>query len=1469
MEFKASDKGKAPLYISDTGSWTGYYQISLVKDVGDEELITLNDGNNPPQTLSGSIDLPGDKDKITIENTTATKKTVLVTIRPSNNSHIIPQLILSGKTSESLIIEIGPSSPGNTTRMDILATSMNINHIGSVGEYDLEIVEINDDIAEKRESELVGGVATESARFDYETDTDTFSFKVPEAGNYMVSITSPSGQPIRFESKIQYKNADLSNIDLARLVNPQFSTTLFLENSTELIVQMISRGSVGDYTVTLEKSNDIENLSDHIPDNRSTVSEIILAENARSFSGRIEFAKDSDWIKIKSDKSGRYIINLSGIGVSGLADPFLEIRDEYGALLASNDDLGPSSRNSNINIFIQADRDYFAVVKGFNNSIGTYEIQGITAANHVDTNDDIGDIESSLIKSIGGSISGSDQSIIDISFDRDAFRYIAPQSGQLTISIDSTSGLDPILEIVRSNDLKTIASNDDNGLSSNSKIIIDILSGQELLFVAGGYERSIGSYKITWGLIESPPSEPDDAPPTFSEFFHSILSQHDLPVANSTTRLSASISTIADIDVYRWKPLTTGTVSISMESTSGSQFDPHLRILSSTGDLKAKDDDNGNGLDSLITNFKVNSGETYYIECSSSSGQSKGSYNLNATLTNKPTISDFDIYADEAPASAGLSIPIIQFDGSIGGVVGKIQNPLPGPHLISKVGNDTDMYQVTMPGDGGAIDIQVNPVILPGVPRGRLQPSLIILDSSMRITHRFSYADRSAAAQNLTISAAAKSTFYLQVSGESGSSGSYLISLTRRQDDVVDGSTPILEYDVPQNHAIQFPGDTDTFGIQTSNTERLRVEVEILKKTDLVESAVLVLKDETGLEIARSVNSGSESIINIEIDTIPGRTIYATVSGYGNDLPAYSIQTDNIPIIADDEAGDSILTARQMTLLPGSDPETYLATLSDTTKSSPSLQSSTDIDAWSFIASKNGLYKFAISLPSFISSASIQRYYRSMNPINAGTFHSDSFGNLSFEFSARAGENILIQIGGQDKNSEQRLFLPEIIDYSFSVSFSKEATNIVATSDIMRSVGAVLDDSFSTHFKQLLSESNPSSNDDNETRAINSVNNNLAAVLQHISTQFNTPIFVLWLDPVDFILTDGKGLAIGSREQTGNISQIAAAGISNRANLDLVVIPNPNTKDFKVDLFGVGGGRILGGAFLINPGNQPSVTYSPIIVGNINNGFSEFIQLELVFDNHVNPPERPEKIINPINPSGISNPDIITRIDSTLLSTSFATVFNSVINTLPVAGDFFATTILTSELPESTESAYHVSGKNFFKQDLWILWMSRIDGFVIAPVTGAITIFAGSLKRIPGGSAILELAGHLVKPTANAFTSTAQAVTNAVVESKLIQDFGHWHTFLANPIWTDTIKNAIAKSILLPSINGPTMAIPVPVEIAPAPSNLPDTPQFDPGTMVVLVAGWGLLMRKSNKNKHCDSQLPLLDTIRSSNFFNK
>ena len=77
---------------------------------------------------------------------------------------------------------------------------------------------------------------------------------------------------------------------------------MFLENSTELIVQMISRGSVGDYTVTLEKSNDIENLSDHIPDNRSTVSEIILAENARSFSGRIEFAKDSDWIKIKSDK---------------------------------------------------------------------------------------------------------------------------------------------------------------------------------------------------------------------------------------------------------------------------------------------------------------------------------------------------------------------------------------------------------------------------------------------------------------------------------------------------------------------------------------------------------------------------------------------------------------------------------------------------------------------------------------------------------------------------------------------------------------------------------------------------------------------------------------------------------------------------------------------------------------------------------------------------------------------------------------------------------------------------------------------------------------------------------------------------------------------------------------------------------------------------------------------------------------
>lgn len=1449
LEFKPERSGTAQLFISDSGLWSGYYTIKSTREDSDEYEININQSSESRQSKLGKIDLPGDRDSITIRNETTLHKTVRVSMRPADQSAILPKIIHKGQSdrtheenSDSFIVTL---EPDKNKPYKFYATGMDGNGYGSTGDYIINVEEISDDVFFNQTKVLnwTGDEATGSGRFDYETDTDTFEFDIMETGNYTFSVTFPSGPPARFETQLQYENENKEKTDLARVVNPQLTTSLFLDDSKKLVIQMISHESVGDYNVTLHKSNETGDIADFIPDNISTDYALNIGDSSGAFFGNIEVARDSDWIKINVEKPGRYIISLSSEGVSGLTDPNLSIRNEDGTLIARNDDSAPGDKNSTIMTMLAPGQDYYAVVEGFNRSVGRYVLEGVLAAHAPAVSNDIGDIDSTSFKQLGNSTSGFEQSTIDISFDRDAFLFIVPQSGQLTVSLDSTGGLDPVLELVRPNNSITIARNDDHGLSSNSEITLDVLSGQELFFLASGFESSIGSYFINWHLGESLTTNDNDAPATFNDFIETGDSPFDVKELLPISRISASISTTADIDVYRWKPSTEGNFSIAMDSAIGPQFDTFLRILNSMGNLVEKDDDNGNGLDSLIKGFNVKADETYYIECSSSSGLSKGAYILSMTKIDAPDNADFNVFADEAPATVDFSTPIIQFDGAVGGVAGNIYNYFTGPYLPADLGNDTDTYAVNMPGNGGAIEIQVTPATLPGMRPGNLQPSIIILDSSMRIIHRFSYTDRFGLLNNPIIAVPAKSTFYIQISGANHSSGGYLISLNRKPDDVVDGFAPLLEYDVPYIHAIQFAGDTDTFEVQSTDSERLRVTVDPKRETN---SVIIVLKDETGIEIARSGLSAQGSTRTIEVDVIPGRPVYATVSGLGTDMPDYLIQVSNIPAISGDEAGDSALTARQMTLLPGKPTETYIATSTENVNSRPSIQSPSDVDTWSFIAQSSGVYDVSVEPRSTISSASILRTYRNLSPISAGTFYPDSQGNLIFSFSARAGEEILITIDGGKSESNTRSSQPRVFHYSLSVSFSNRGIQSVATTDLMRQVGAILDDSFSEFFRELLRTSNPNNGNDDEIIAIDSVSHDLVSVLQNLSTRFNIPFVCIWLDPVDFTLTDGKGAVISSREQTGNVSQIAAAGISNRANLDLVIIPNPSSNSFKIDLYGIGGGRILGGALIVDPrGATPS--FSSIIVKNIPNGDFESLQLDLVFDGVNLGINTPPGV--PTSPSENNNASTVAQLDPTLVTTFFITTFDSVISALPFAGDSPAELKTENDLLDSKQSAFHLSGVRSHTPNVLSLWLNRVNHFIVSPVAGTIYNITRSLQAMPGGSAISQMAGDIARPAANAISATARSVNAVIVESKIVQDWGYWNGLLAHPALSHTMKTIIEKPTLVPPVNATTTGIAGPAEIAPAQTVLPNDKVIDPEIMIVL-AGWGIITRKDRKNNH-------------------
>ena len=197
------------------------------------------------------------------------------------------------------------------------------------------------------------------------------------------------------------------------------------------------------------------------------------------------------------------------------------------------------------------------------------------------------------------------------------YRFTPASSGSWTIFTSDRGSSDPYLELYNSRGVM-IAYDDDGGDDSrNSRIVIDLNSGEEYTINAMFYGSGTGSYTLT--VMPTPEIQ--------------VLS---IPGPGGGARVMGATR-------YEFTPNSSGVWEIETSDCGGS--DPYLEIYNTNGVMIDYDDDGGSGYNAMLI-LNLNAGETYIINARFY-GSGTGEYTLTVRLG-----------SDSAnPGFAGTTIP--------------------------------------------------------------------------------------------------------------------------------------------------------------------------------------------------------------------------------------------------------------------------------------------------------------------------------------------------------------------------------------------------------------------------------------------------------------------------------------------------------------------------------------------------------------------------------------------------------------------------------------------------------------------------------------------------------------------------------------------------------------------------------------------------------------------------------------------
>jgi VCBS repeat-containing protein len=390
------------------------------------------------------------------------------------------------------------------------------------------------------------------------------------------------------------------------------SFTLALDRATGIYT--ITSSSFGvDRLTGVEKvvfRNTVWSLADTIPGGISTTTTVTVGA---AVNGVIDFVGDTDWYRVSLQTGFAYQVALTGQTASGpaLPDPFLSIRNTFGALLESNDDratgqldaflqFAPGTTNTYILAVESAERAADGTTGGYALNIVRDELGTVASRANVPAFDS-GDI--GFVDGVISPAGDSDWFMVTLTAGV-TYRFDAAGSASDGAFIPATLA-DPRLAVMDANGTELRADND-SGVSRNASLhFTPTTTGTYFIAVSENGNDATGSYRLV--LNRAPASG-------------------TLAIGGS---VSGSVSPAGDIDEYSVS-LVAGTTYVF--SASSSEFDTFLELLNPQNSVVSSNDDTSPGNNSQLTYTPTTSG-TFTAAVRASAYNSNGSFTLAVTST--------------------------------------------------------------------------------------------------------------------------------------------------------------------------------------------------------------------------------------------------------------------------------------------------------------------------------------------------------------------------------------------------------------------------------------------------------------------------------------------------------------------------------------------------------------------------------------------------------------------------------------------------------------------------------------------------------------------------------------------------------------------------------------------------------------------------------------------------------------------
>ncbi|CAK0742469.1 conserved hypothetical protein [Gammaproteobacteria bacterium] len=605
--------------------------------------------------------------------------------------------------------------------------------------------------------------------------------------------------------------------------------------------------------------------------------------------GTIETANGVDWFSVTLTTGRNYQFGLERNGTSGLFDPYLELYNNQGHLIAQDDDSG--GELNSLLAFTSTDTDtYYLRAKDYSCHVGNYRI-GASVDDHPNS------VATDAAITVGNSATGT----IERPGDSDWFRVTLNTGYTYTIRLrgePSNHGTltDPFLAGVydASGNYVPGTTNDDFGSSTESNLIFTPTISGTYYLSAAAVPSQTGTYTLT------------------------VTGQHspaDLPASTATTAtialggtLHGMINTPHDVDWVK-STLTAGhtyTIELNTDSTvSNPLMDPSFVGIYNNAGIRisgTSNDDYGVGFNSRVT-FTPTSSGTYYL-AAGGYGDNTGAYELR--LSSAITSSNNVGNTVSTAASLPLDTPRI-------GTIDSTRD-VDWYKVSLSAGHN---YSINVHGVGSGAGTLIDPeligiynsvgAIIPGTGNDDANNTLDSQESFRPITSGF---------------------YYLAVGAANDGTGSYTVSVettTAASNDLPDNTTTTATArpDTPLTSTIDTPGDIDWIKISLTagTTYQLDLRGAATHDGSLSDPLIYGVYNANGLALPGSSNDDNGTGNNAQVTLTAPHTgnYFVAAGGYGMSIGSYELA---LTVIRSDTTAPTLLATspsdNAQNALPGS-----------------------------------------------------------------------------------------------------------------------------------------------------------------------------------------------------------------------------------------------------------------------------------------------------------------------------------------------------------------------------------------------------------------------------------------------------------------------------------------------------------------------------------------------------------------------